>query len=145
VSVAARARLTPRQRRFLQDQGYLVLRPLLDQADLARIRGRLEELVRQTVAAWADEPSLDTDEGCVVASFDVADPDFAPCHRHPLLADAAILVLGDPWYVRDLDLRAPIPGCGEQGLHPDYGGGTPDRGAVADALGHVAHHALRAR
>jgi ectoine hydroxylase-related dioxygenase (phytanoyl-CoA dioxygenase family) len=123
VAVAARARLTPRQRRFLQDQGYLVVRSLLDPADLARIRVRLDELVRQTVAAWADEPSLDTHEGCVVANFDVADPDFIPCHRHPLLADAATLVLGDPWYVRDLDLRAPIPGCGEQGLHPDYGEG----------------------
>ena len=123
MSVAVRARLTARQRRFLQDQGYLVVRSLLDQADLARIRGRLEELVRQTVAAWADEPSLDTSEGCVVASFDVTDPDFVPCHQHPLLADAAALVLGDPWHVRDLDLRAPIPGCGEQGLHPDYGEG----------------------
>jgi ectoine hydroxylase-related dioxygenase (phytanoyl-CoA dioxygenase family) len=119
--VAARTRLTPRQRRFLQDQGYLVVRSLLDPGDLARIRGRLEELVRQTVAAWADEPSLDTSEGCVVANFDVTDPDFVTCHRQPLLADAATLVLGDPWHVRDLDLRAPIPGCGEQGLHPDYG------------------------
>jgi ectoine hydroxylase-related dioxygenase (phytanoyl-CoA dioxygenase family) len=126
--VAVRARLTPRQRRFLQDQGYLVVRSLLDPADLARISGRLEELVRQMVAAWADEPSLDTDEGCVVAGFDVADPDFAPCHQHPLLADAATLVLGDPWHVRDLDLRAPIPGCGEQGLHPDYGEGRRTEG-----------------
>jgi ectoine hydroxylase-related dioxygenase (phytanoyl-CoA dioxygenase family) len=68
----------------------------------------------------ADEPGLDTTEGCVVAEFDVADPDFAPCHQHPLLADAATLVLGDTWHVRILDLRAPIPGAGEQGLHADY-------------------------
>jgi ectoine hydroxylase-related dioxygenase (phytanoyl-CoA dioxygenase family) len=119
--VAAQAQLTARQRRFLQDQGYLVVRSLLDAGDLTRIRDRLQELVRQTVAAWADDPSLDTDEACVVAEFDAADPDFVPCHRHPLLADAATLVLGEPWYVSGLDLRAPIPGAGEQGLHPDFG------------------------
>jgi len=33
--------------------GYLVVRCQLDPAVLARIRGRPEELVRQTVAAWA--------------------------------------------------------------------------------------------
>jgi ectoine hydroxylase-related dioxygenase (phytanoyl-CoA dioxygenase family) len=121
VSVTARAQLSSRQRRFLQDQGYLVVRSLLDQAVLTQIRDRLQELVRQTVAAWADEPSLDTTEGCVVAEFGVTDPGLAPCHQHPLLADAATIVLGDRWHVRSLDLRAPIPGCGEQGLHPDYG------------------------
>jgi Phytanoyl-CoA dioxygenase (PhyH) len=124
--MAARAQLTARQRRFLIDQGYLVARSRLDQAVLARIAVRLHELVRQKVAAWADEPGLDTDEGCAVASFDVADPDFAPCHQHPLLAGAATAVLGDPWHVRGIDLRAPIPGCGEQGLHTDYGDGRTD-------------------
>jgi ectoine hydroxylase-related dioxygenase (phytanoyl-CoA dioxygenase family) len=118
--MAARAHLNARQCRFLQDQGYLVVRSLLDQAVLTRIRDRLEELVRRRVAAWADEPSLDTSEGCVLAEFDTADPDFVPCHQHPLLADAATMVLGDPWYVQNLDLRAPIPGSGEQGLHADY-------------------------
>jgi Phytanoyl-CoA dioxygenase (PhyH) len=120
LPMALRARLTARQRRSLLDQGYLVVSSLLDRAVLARITDRLQGLVRQTIAAWAEEPSLDTSEGCVMASFDVADLDFAPCHQHPLLADAATVVLGDPWSVRDLDLRAPIPGCGEQGLHPDY-------------------------
>jgi ectoine hydroxylase-related dioxygenase (phytanoyl-CoA dioxygenase family) len=121
VSVAARVQLSARQRRFLQEQGYLVVRSLLDEAALAPIRDRLDRLVRATVAAWADEPSLDTAEGCVMATFDLADPGFAPCHKHPLLADAATAVLGDDWYVQDLDLRAPIPGSGEQGLHPDFG------------------------
>src|SRR5262249_16936101 len=78
MPVAARAQLSSRQRRFLQDQGYLVVRSLLDQAVLTGSRDRLQELVRQTVAAWADEPSLDTTDGCVVAEFDVTDPDFAP-------------------------------------------------------------------
>jgi len=122
--VAVRARLTPRQRRFLQDQGYLVVRSLLDEADLMRIRARLEELVRRTVAAWADEPSLDTSEGCVVANFDVTDPDFVRCHRHPLLADAATLVLGDPWQCRVWTCGCPFPGRGSRACTPT----TPSAG-----------------
>jgi len=121
VPVAARAALTSRQRRFLLDQGYLVVRSLLDEAALARARERLAGVVRRTVAAWAEDPALDTTEACVEAEFDLADPDFARCHQHPLLADAADLVFAGPWHVRGLDLRAPIPGAGEQGLHPDYG------------------------
>jgi ectoine hydroxylase-related dioxygenase (phytanoyl-CoA dioxygenase family) len=119
--VAARAQLTARQRRFLQDQGYLVVRSLMDEATLTPIRKRLEDLVRTTVAAWADEPSLDVHEACVITEFSLADPDFAPCRQHPLLADAATTVLGEPWQVSGIDLRAPIPGAGEQGLHPDFG------------------------
>ncbi|MBO0831985.1 MAG: phytanoyl-CoA dioxygenase family protein [Actinobacteria bacterium] len=118
--MAVQARLTPRQRRFLVDQGYLVVRSQLEPAVLAPIRDRLETVVRNTVAAWAEDPSLDTTEACVVAEFEPDDPGFAPCYQHPLLADAATLVLGETWFVHGLELRAPIPGAGEQGLHPDY-------------------------
>ena len=38
---------------------------LLGGADLARIAARLAEHVRQTAATWADDPILDTHEGCV--------------------------------------------------------------------------------
>jgi ectoine hydroxylase-related dioxygenase (phytanoyl-CoA dioxygenase family) len=119
--VGERSRLSSRQCQFLLGRGYLVVRSLLDPDVLTRIRDRLDKLVRETVAAWAEEPSLDTNEACVVAEFDVADHDLLPCHQHPLLADAATTVLGDPWHVSGIDLRAPIPGAGEQGLHPDFG------------------------
>jgi hypothetical protein len=81
------ARLTPRQRRSLTDDGYLVVRSLLPGADLARITARLAEQVRQTVAIWADDPSLDTTEGCVIARFGNDDPDLAPCCQHPFTRD----------------------------------------------------------
>ena len=55
--MAAMAQLSSRQSRFLQDQGYLVVRSLLDQTVLTRIGDRLQELVRQTVAAWAMSPA----------------------------------------------------------------------------------------
>lgn len=123
--MATVTRLTPRQRRSLTGDGYLLVPSLLGGADLARIAARLAEHVRQTVAAWADEPSLDTHEGCVVTCFPLGDPGLAPCCRHPLLADAAATVLADGWRLGNLELRAPIPGCGHQGLHQDFGGRAP--------------------
>src|SRR4029077_414254 len=78
--VAATAQLTARQRRLLQDQGYLVVRSLIDEAALSAVRKRLDELVRTTVAAWAREPSLDVHEACVMAEISLADPGFAACY-----------------------------------------------------------------
>ena len=114
------ARLTLRQRRSLTDDGYVLVRSLLDAGDLARIAARLEERVRQTVAAWAEEPGLDTHEGCVMARFELDDPGLAPCSQHPLVTDAASAVLADGWRLQAIELRAPIPGCGHQGLHTDF-------------------------
>jgi ectoine hydroxylase-related dioxygenase (phytanoyl-CoA dioxygenase family) len=48
------------------------------------------------------------------------DRDLGPCHGHPLLADAATMVFGQDWHVSGLLLRAPLPGCGHQRLHPDF-------------------------
>ena len=81
------------------------------------------EHVRRTVAAWAEDPSLDTHGGAVTTRFDLDDPGLAPCCQHPLLADACATVLADGWQLQALELRAPIPGSGEQGLHQDFGQG----------------------
>jgi hypothetical protein len=62
--MATPARLTPRQRRSLTADGYLLVRSLLGGAHLARIEARLADHVRQTVATWAEDPSLDTHGGC---------------------------------------------------------------------------------
>jgi len=83
--------------------------------------GRLSELVRQTVAAWAADPAPGIAEpGVVHAKLELADPAFAPCCDHPLLAEAATAVLGPDRHLAALSLRAPLPGCGHQGLHPDF-------------------------
>src|SRR5215469_2832213 len=143
LSVVPQARLSSRQRRFPVDQGYLVVRSQLGPAVLAQVRGRLEGLVRQTAAAWADDPSQDSTEACVVAELDAADSGFAPCRQLRLLAGAATPVPGDPWQARSLDLRAPIPGAGKQGLHPTRR--APDRGAMADPLGDAVRDAVHPR
>ena len=118
--MATATRLTPQQRRSLKDDGYLLMPSLLGGADLARITARLAEHVRQTVATWADDPSLDTHEACVCTRFHLDDSGLAPCYQHPLLADAAATVLADGWHLQNLEMRAPIPGAGEQGLHQDF-------------------------
>jgi Phytanoyl-CoA dioxygenase (PhyH) len=113
--------LSAKQRRSLEHDGYLLVPPLLDEAVMARMAGRLDELVRQTVAAWAADPAPDIVEpGVVHVKLGLADPDFAPCCDHPLLAQTATAVLGPDWHLGALSLRAPLPGCGHQGLHPDF-------------------------
>jgi len=120
--------------------GYLLVLSLLDERVLARLRSRLEEVVRQTIAAWQADPDQKIAEpGVVRVNLDAQDRDFAPSREHPLPADAATAVLGADWQLSDLLLlRAPLPGCGHRGLHPDF---AERRGAqpVADAIGHVVH------
>jgi Phytanoyl-CoA dioxygenase (PhyH) len=113
--------LSTQQRELLERDGYLLVPSLLYGTVLGPIASRLEELVRQTVAAWDADPSPAIAEpGVVRAKLDRADPDFALCCEHPLLSDAAAAVLGPTWYLAALSLRAPLPGCGHQGLHPDF-------------------------
>ena len=113
--------LSAQQRRSLQRDGYLLVPSLLDDTVIARMASRLAELVRQTVAAWDADPAPDIVEpGVVHAKLELADPDFAPCRDHPLLAQPATAVLGSYWHLGALSLRAPLPGCGHQGLHPDF-------------------------
>lgn len=113
--------LTATQRASLQRDGYLLVPSLLDQRVLARIRHRLDELVRQTIAAWQAGRVADIAEpGVVRVQLDLADAGFTACREHPLLGDAATAVLGPGWHLAALNLRAPLPGCGHQGLHPDF-------------------------
>ena len=116
--------LSVQQRESLERDGYLLVPALLDATVLGPMASRLEELVRQTVAAWDADPDRavaeQVERGVVRVKLDLTDPDFAPCCGHPLLSDAAAAVLGDTWYLSVLSLRAPLPGCGHQGLHPDF-------------------------
>ena len=113
--------LTAEQRESLERDGYLLVPSLLDELALAPIRARLDELVHQTLVAWDANPGEDVEErGAVSATLSLSDPDFALCSEHPLLAAAAAAMLGPDWHLGGLGLRAPLPGCGHQGLHPDY-------------------------
>lgn len=116
--------LSAQQRGALERDGYLLVPSLLDETVLGRITLRLEELVRGIVTAWTADPSRavaeQTEQGVVRAKLDLADPDFAPCLGHPLMSEAAAAVFGRTWHLAALSLRAPLPGSGHQGLHPDF-------------------------
>jgi ectoine hydroxylase-related dioxygenase (phytanoyl-CoA dioxygenase family) len=115
------ARLSEQQRDALERLGYLVVPSLLDEEAVGRMSTRLEELIRRAVAAWQGDPGREFVEAGVVRDrLEPADPDFAPCHEHPLVADAARAVLGPPSHLFELALRAPLPGFGHQGLHQDF-------------------------
>jgi ectoine hydroxylase-related dioxygenase (phytanoyl-CoA dioxygenase family) len=117
-------RLSAQQRESLERDGYLLVSSLLDETILVRIASRLEELVRQTVAAWAADPGRAVAEveggGVVRAKVELADRDFALCCEHPLVAEAATAVLGHDWFLAGLGVRVPLPGSGHQGLHADF-------------------------
>jgi len=123
ISVVSRQTglLTARQRDSLERDGYLLVPSLLDEVVLAPMRGRLDELVHQTLVAWDASPGQDVEEpGVVHVALGLSDPVFAPCREHPLLIAVAAAALGPDWHLSGLELRAPLPGCGHQGLHPDY-------------------------
>jgi hypothetical protein len=113
--------VTAGQRESLERDGYLLVSSLLDETVLAPMRARLDELVYQALVAWDASPGQDVGErGVVDAALGLSDPDFAPCREHRLLVEAAAVMLGPDWHLGGLGLRAPLPGCGHQGLHPDY-------------------------
>jgi hypothetical protein len=93
---------------------------LLREIVLVPMRARLDELVYQTLVAWDAGPQSVEECGVVDATLGLSDRGFAPCREHPLLAEAAAAVFGPDWHLGGLGLRAPLPGCGHQGLHPDY-------------------------
>lgn len=119
--MAGQTVLTDRQRRSLADDGYLLMPSLLAAETVSRIAVRLGQLVHATVDAWDATPDMTWEEGGVVRlRLDLADPAFAELVRHPLLFSAAEAVIGPGCRVNGLSLRAPIPGSGHQGLHPDF-------------------------
>jgi ectoine hydroxylase-related dioxygenase (phytanoyl-CoA dioxygenase family) len=119
--VAGQAELTSRQRRSLAEDGYLLVPAVLDADAVAVLAARLDELARTFIAERDAEAGGRWEEGGVVrVRLDPADSGYAPLVRPPLLFSAAHAVIGPGSQVSGLSFRAPLPGCGHQGLHPDF-------------------------
>jgi len=116
--VAGQAELTSRQRRSLAEDGYLLLPSVLAADAVAAVAARLDELARAIIAER--DAAGEQWDGVVSVRLDLADPGYAPLVRQPLLFSAAEAVIGPGCRVDGLGLRAPLPGCGHQGLHPDF-------------------------
>jgi hypothetical protein len=92
------ARLTAEQTNALRHDGYLVVPAVLHPAAIATMRARLDCVVRQTVPVLLSGPPPDgVEAGVVHADLDAGEPDFAVCHQHPIVADAAAAVHGGRW------------------------------------------------
>ncbi len=119
--MAGHTHLTDQQRFSLVDDGYLLMPSVLAPEVTGRLARRLEDLARALADTWDATPDMRWEEaGVVSVRLDVADPDFAACVQHPMLFSAADAVIGPGCEVNGLSLRAPLPGCGHQGLHPDF-------------------------
>ncbi len=121
LSVGGGTGLTNAQRRSLAASGYLLIPSVLATDAVDRLVDRLEQLVRATVDALDASPDAEWEEaGVVRLRLDLDDTGFFELVRHPLLFSAAQAVIGPGCQVNGLNLRAPLPGCGHQGLHPDF-------------------------
>ncbi len=119
--VAGQAELTSQQQRSLAEDGYLLLPSVLAAGAADALAGRLDGLARGIISEWDATPGKPSEEAGVVGiRLDPADPGYAPLVRQPLLFSAAGAVIGPGCQVNGLSLRAPLPGCGHQGLHPDF-------------------------
>jgi hypothetical protein len=120
-AVAGQTELTRQQRRSLVEDGYLLVPSVLAADAMDALAARLDGLARAIIGEWDATPGMQREEaGVVRIRLDPADPGYAPCVQHPLLFSAADAVIGPGCQVGGLSLRAPLPGCGHQGLHPDF-------------------------
>jgi len=123
-AVSGPAELTEAQRRFLSGNGFVLVPSVLGADSVDSLSRVFNDLVRSMWDAWSPDSQWE-EAGVVSVRLDVADPRFEELVGHPLLLSAAESVIGRDCDVNDLRLRAPIPGYGHQGLHPDY---TPEQG-----------------
>jgi Phytanoyl-CoA dioxygenase (PhyH) len=120
-AVAGHIELTKQQRCSLADDGYLLVPSVLAGGVVHRLAERFVGAARQAVEELEASPGAQWEEpGVFRLRLDHADPDFADYVRHPLLLRAAEAVIGPGCQVSGLSLRAPLPGSGHQGLHPDF-------------------------
>jgi hypothetical protein len=119
--VSGQTGLTDRQQHALADEGYLLVPSVLPGGVVTGLARRLGEVAGAVLDEWDAAPEPRWEEaGVVRVRLDPADPGSADCVRHPLLFSAAEAVIGPGCEVDGLGLRAPLPGCGHQGLHPDF-------------------------
>jgi hypothetical protein len=127
--------VTAEEKRLLQEQGYLIVRGVMD-------AGWLEELRRETARILAEEGDDAGGEFRREAGSDrLANlVDKGECFRrlvsHPMLLEAAEAVLGPDWKLSSLNYRAALPGdLSQQSLHCDMG-------LVPDAQGNLVFNSI---
>src|SRR5688572_17877949 len=109
----------------LERDGFVVIPSLLDSEVLSRLQARLAaEVSRRWAAAAADPASVASwpERGVVRlsnADLPIEDDDLRLVADHPTVREVILDVLAEPLVPGELAVRAPMPGTGHQGLHPD--------------------------
>lgn len=119
--------LTEDERHSLDQDGYVILGPLLDAAELASIRVAADAQVELEGADSGREVSQT--RGVARVSGTVLKPMnrdglFDVLYLHPTLLAAVAHVLGDDFKVSSSNFHCPLPGYGHQMLHADWGWGV---------------------
>jgi ectoine hydroxylase-related dioxygenase (phytanoyl-CoA dioxygenase family) len=103
--------LTAQQRRALDEQGYLVVTGVVGEADLGRLRAAFD---RACDAEGIPPNGTRHPKGLLDL-----DPGFVRFLMHPVVLAATWHVLGRPFRAGMVAGRDPLPGFGQQALHPD--------------------------
>jgi len=119
--------LTPQEKAFLDEHGYLILGQVLTSQQLEAIRNRLQELL-ETEGEKAGAELLDSkyirhpkEEGADrLADLVNKDPRFDIFYTHPRVLAGVVHVLGQEIKLSSLNYRAALPGYGLQKLHADW-------------------------
>ncbi len=119
--------LTEDQRRALDQEGHVILGPLLDAKQLANIRAAADAQVELEGAVSGHEVSqtrgIARVSGTVLKAMN-RDGLFDVLYLHPTLLAAVAHVLGEDFKVSSSNFHCPLPGYGHQMLHADWGWGV---------------------
>jgi ectoine hydroxylase-related dioxygenase (phytanoyl-CoA dioxygenase family) len=117
--------LTPQQRQELDERGFTIFYNVIDPAWLAELRDAFERITE------AEGPDAGKEVSQMVGIRRLADlvnkgEVFDRIYTNPLVLAAARQVIARPFKIHSLNGHDPLPGHGQQSLHPDWGGERDD-------------------
>ena len=118
---ASASLLTPAQKLFLDEQGFLIFPNVLEPDVVGKLSRRFDEIV----ASEGDQAGIEVHQEpgtARLANLVDKDPLFDVCWNHPVALSGVAHVFGwRPFKLNSLNARAALPGQGHQRLHADSG------------------------
>ena len=111
--------LTEDEIKFLDEQGYLIIRDVLSPDQVQAISERLDELAKLEGEDAGKEVHQEDGTDRLSNLID-KDPMFEICITHPKLLAGIAQVLQKDFKLSSLNSRASLPGAGHQRFHADY-------------------------
>lgn len=111
--------LTPEEKAFLDEQGYLPLKNILSPDQVTALRTRYDELVLEEGEDAGKEVHQEEGTNRLADLVNKGDI-FDVCYTHPRVLAAINHVLKGNFKLSSLNGRAALPGQGLQGIHADW-------------------------